>query len=1192
MAFFKRRFGHRSGLFGGFVAERLEARHLLSAQTIQVFFDNATNASGDLYLTIVDKVNAYQVSKATGAVSLAPQPTTGYAPSYRITGSAPDLPMAGGIPYVTIEAMNDAEVAKSIISGRFYFSDVADAVPMGTTGGPGTISATAGFTYDLVEFTLNGSGAANSLNLDLSQIDQFGMPITVTPSPPDANFPNGAGVLPTLSRQDILDQFAAYAAEPAYSAYSGVVQTSPSRLLGPHHLIDQLTQAAAPNGILKYAASISGSTKVSDGYEATLTLTGTWTEPDQGSKAPLNTSITTAYQVRGQSLPVGTSVRAVSTTNQNEVTLASSLPFPDATTVPLSFFVPPSTPLVTAFDTAIHDLFAAFATPTHILATPGAIYEGKLRQDFAVPSINDTGSATTNYTVIEFTELGTFSGLSNTITPPGTPQKYQVFYPYFTTNSTASPNGNALTPGGVPAPPKWWKPGYYAGGQLDWLTSPSQMVFACDGVFADDIYQEQYFVTEKTETNWDHTVLGNIENQMSSWLNRGMGPSGNLENRVGFLAGADLIRVDLTQKKATTTGDLSPHEVTGAQVYYLPSQLTSAIPSPPADGWGVLWPTLTGTLELGGTAIQSFTVGRQLSGGTMTLPMVFTDIGSPSNKAMSGLLQLEASGAVKNIYMTMESATGLENLTVSFAFDYGPATTEARYGTVSLLAPPTGWTDMTAGTAGIEAGMKMIAFSQFKTPMEVYQVDATAGTVTLYAPTGLQAFNTNVLQFADFYPVDSKGNPVGNWNAYSGFWHEGDRRNGVPAPTIDSRSYAFPFDDDGGYSSDVNLTWQQASRGTVGSVTVALLSWSTPLSGDFNGDGLTDIAAWDASTGEWTAWLTPTTEGGPPTPVPMATWSTADTWSDFLVGDFTGDGTDDVAGRNQTGAWYVIAKTSGPATAPKFTSSLWIAGQQAVRELSDLVVGDFDGDGHDDIAGRRTNGTWWYIHDSVGSRVVSPMARWTTNMDWSMVVVGNFIGDASGREQIAGRNSNGVWWMVSYDSQQSAFTNTSMTPWSKAFAWGDAVVGDFTGDGRDDIAARRLYKNSDPSKKLNSWFVITRPATTFQTSNIGKWPGNQTWLDIRSGDFLGNGLAGIAGRSASTGNWQVLQKSGSSYASTNFDGGWSPTGNEWQVFAGLFNPADAGPHKKTGLLGRAMAGNWVVSLSNGSSFTTTPVVFS
>ena len=436
-----------------------------------------------------------------------------------------------------------------------------------------------------------------------------------------------------------------------------------------------------------------------------------------------------------------------------------------------------------------------------------------------------------------------------------------------------------------------------------------------------------------------------------------------------------------------------------------------------------------------------------------------------------------------------------------------------------------------------------------------------------------------------FYPAGSTS------NLYSQFLHRNGSFDPASGVSINGLVYGFPYDDNGGNST--NIGYKAGSNPTKLMVTIN--PWTAApryVSGDFNGDGLTDVASRDTTTGTWNAWLTSTNPGGPPTQVTMATWPTTDVWSDFIVGDFDGNGTDVVAGRNQTGAWYVIAKTGGTQIAPTFTSSLWIAGQPTVRDLGDLVVGDFDGDGHDDIAGRRPNGTWWYIHDSGGSIVASPMARWTTNMTWSMMVVGNFTGDASGREQIAGRNSNGVWWMISYDSQQSAFTNTNMTPWSKAFAWGDAVVGDFTGDGRDDIAARRLYNNADPAKKLNSWFVITRPATTFQTSNIGKWPGSQTWLDVRAGDFLGNGLAGIAGRSASTGDWQVLQKSGGSYASTNFGGSWSPAGNEWQVFAGLFNPADTGPNKKTGLLGRAMAGNWVVSLSNGSSFTTTPVTFS
>ena len=1156
-------------------AERLEGRRLLSAQainqTIRVYFDNATATGGDLYLTIVDKVSAYQVAPTTGLVSLAPQLTTGFAPSYKITGTVPELPTAGGIPYVTLQATDGS----SIVSGRFYVSSAQNAVPMGTTGAPGTISASASFTYDLVEFTLNSSDAPNSLNLDLSQIDQFGLPITVTTTPADADFPNGAGVRPTLSRQEILDQFAAYAAEPAFSAYAGIVQASPSRLLGPNHLINTLTKQAAPNGILEYAGSISGSTPVTGGYEATFTITGTWTTPNQGSKAPLNTSVTTAYQVRGQSLPAGTSVKSVSTSNQEQVTLFSAAPFPDATQVPVSFFVPPSTPLVTTFDQAIHDLFTAFNTPIHIIATPGTIYEGRLRQDFAVPSINDTGSATTNYTVIEFTELGTFSGVTNTITPPATPQKYQIFYPYFTTNSTASPNGNALTPNGVPAPPKWWNPGYYAGRNLDWLTSPSQMVFACNGVFADDVYQNQYFFTEKGDSNWDYRVLGNIENQMSAWLNRGMNPTGNLENRVGFLSDQNLIRVDLTQKKQTKARDLLPDRFQGTGVFYTPARLTTPLP----DGSGVVWQTLTGTLKLAGTPIQTFKVLFDAKQNELKLD--FTDIGTPANKATSGYLQVHGNGVVKNIYMEMNSATDLSQLTASFDFDYGPATTEAHYGTVSLLSPPSGWTDVVASTTGIEPGMKMIAFSQFSTPMEVYQADAASGTVTIHASTGLQAFNTNVLQFADFYPVDAQGTPVGTWNAYSGFWHAGDRKNGVPAPTIDARSYAFPFDDDGGYSSDINLAWQASTPGQVALVTVRLQPLVGPkiVSGDFNGDGRTDIASRDPTTGLWQVAFTQADPGVSPTTQPMKNWSTATTWSDISVGDFDKDGRDDIVGRAASGAWWWLHYDQSSSSFINTRMGWW----SADVAWSNVVVGDFNGDGRADIAGRAPSGMWWMLHDTGGGTFVSTqMNSWSTAVTWSDIVVGNFNGAAGGRESIAGRTSTGTWWMLSYDSASQTFKNTKLAGWATTVDWLEVLAGDFNGDGVDDIAAR----NSN-----NSWWLLSydKGSGSFASSKMGTWSTSATWTNIVSADFDGNGAKDIAGQVKGSGVWWVLGKQGSQFATSNFGGAW-PTSTHWQrAFAGLYDSAAVGPPRKSGILGRSSAGSWIRSLSSGSAFTTAAV---
>jgi hypothetical protein len=1157
----------------------------LSAQTIQVFFDNATGASSDLYLTIVDKVNAYQVDASTGLVSLAPNPTDGFVTSYKLTGATPDLPTVGGVPYITLQATNDLGQEQSIVSGRFYVSSTADAVAMGTTGAPGTISPTASFTYDLVEFTLNGSDAPNSLNLDLSQIDQFGMPITVTLDPPDADFPNGAGVLSTLSRQDILDQFATYATEPAFSAYAGVVQSSPSRLLGPHHLIDQLTAAAAPNNIQEYAGSISGSTAVAGGYEATYTLTGTWAEPHQATP-PLNTSLTTAFQARGQFLPAGTSVKAVSTTNQHEVTLFSTAAFSDATTSFLSFVVPPSTPLVTAFDTAIYDFFEAFATPIHIIATPGRIYEGKLRHDFAVPSINDTGANTTQYTVIEFAELGTFDDQTSTITPPLTAQKYQVFYPYFSTNSTASPNSNAFTPGGVPAPPKWWNPAYLSGGgQLNWLTSPSQMVFACDGVFADDVYQEQYFVTEKGDGNWHHSVLGDIENQMSSWLNRGVSPTTNLENRVGFLSGLNLIRVDLSQKASGTATTVTPHGTSGVGVSYLPSQLTAAIPSPPAGGWGVVWPTLTGTLKLADTAIQTFTVQLDVAANELKLQFSAPS-GTPANQASYGYLQVNSAGDVTEIFMAMQSLIDLDQLTIDFAFDYGPATAEARYGTVSLLPAPSGWTDMpaSASTAGIQTGMKMIAFSQFKTPMEVYQVDATAGTVTVYAPTGLQSFNTNVLQFADFYPVDAGGSPVGSWNAYSGFWHEGDRKNNVPAPTIAARSYAFPFDDDGGYSSDINLTWGSSS-GQVGTVTVKLLPFGEPtptiVAGDFNADGRTDIASRDLTSGLWTVAFTPASPTASPTTQSMATWSTATRWSDISVGDFDADGRDDIVGRTANGAWWWLHYDQSSSTFINTRMGMW----SSDVAWSDVVVGDFDGDGLSDIAGRAPTGMWWMLHDTGGGNFQNiQLNRWSTAVTWSDIVVGNFDGAASGRDGIAGRTSTGTWWMLHYDSSSSSFENTKLTGWATTVDWSEVLAGNFDGNagGRDSIAAR----NSN-----NAWWLLSydNASSSFTSTKMSTWSTAVTWTNIVSDDFDGDGADDIAGRIQENGVWWVIGKQGGQFQNSKFSGAW-PTTAQWQLaFAGLYDSAAVGPPRTAGILGRSSTGSWVRSLSNGSSFTAAAV---
>ena len=62
--------------------------------------------------------------------------------------------------------------------------------------------------------------------------------------------------------------------------------------------------------------------------------------------------------------------------------------------------------------------------------------------------------------------------------------------------------------------------------------------------------------------------------------------------------------------------------------------------------------------------------------------------------------------------------------------------------------------------------------------------------------------------------------------------------------------------------------------------------------------------------------------------------------------------------------------------------------------------------------------------------------------------MGDFNGD--GRDDIAGRTPSGGWWVAR--STGSQFINGLWGNWSSRVSWDDVLVGDFNGDGRDDLA--------------------------------------------------------------------------------------------------------------------------------------------